>query len=114
MNCKTNYVANKSFYYLRLNSYHYKYFVITLLAHGEYKVFHTSFCSYFENADMLTGFKLINFAAYAIMPRCSESSSAISAAVSKGKTPRLSAPSIPENIIQTKNRFMNNFSLNVS
>lgn len=51
---------------------------------------------------MLTGFKLINFAAYAIMPRCSESSSAISAAVSKGKTPRLSAPSIPENINQAK------------
>lgn len=62
---------------------------------------------------MLTGFKLINFAAYAIMPRCSESSSAISAAVSKGKTPRLSAPSIPENINQAKNRFMNNFSFSV-
>lgn len=66
------------------------------------RFFHTSFCSYFEKADMLTGFKLINFAAYAIMPRCSESSSAISAAVSKGKTPRLSAPSIPENINHAK------------
>lgn len=72
------------------------------------RFFHTSFCSYFENADMLTGFKLINFAAYAIMPRCSESSSAISAAVSKGKTPRLSAPSIPENIIHASKKSVYN------